>query len=71
MKIATLPAPKRTVALTGLPLFLALQLCALCLVSSSCVYRMPEDDCLYTVPLTNNPNLTNDPGSSVIPGADY
>lgn len=41
------------------------------LVAACGPYRMPEDDDLHTIPLTNNPDVTNDPGMMTIPGADY
>jgi len=56
------------ISISTLPLlFATFIICTL----TSCLYRMPKEDDLHTIPLTNNPNVTNDPGSLTVPGADY
>ncbi|MFT4554660.1 MAG: hypothetical protein ACI9S8_003314 [Chlamydiales bacterium] len=39
--------------------------------SSSCLYKMPEEDEFRTVPTTNNPNVIKDAGPSITPSIDY
>ena len=37
---------------------------------TSCLYRMPTDDDITSVPITNNPRITGDRGMSM-PGGTY
>lgn len=45
-----------------------LALCALLVSLSGCLYRMPNDDVICTLPNTNNPHITNERPHSFIPG---
>jgi hypothetical protein len=47
-------------------LFLLLLLATLC---GGCIYRMPTDDDVRCVPLTNNPSITGDTGQNLLPGS--
>lgn len=38
---------------------------------SGCLYRMPEDDELHTVPATNHPDLTRQADSEWQPNVSY
>ncbi|NGX46603.1 MAG: hypothetical protein K940chlam2_01799 [Chlamydiae bacterium] len=41
----------------------------LCLLTlQGCLYKMPGDDCISTLPNTNNPTLTRETPPSLIPG---
>lgn len=46
--------------------------CALIFVScfSSC-YRMPSDDCVSTIPITNNPQIVPQKGPKMMPSIGY
>lgn len=41
------------------------------LLCCSCIYRMPDDDELAIVPLTNNPEVVNVHDMDLAPGVGY
>lgn len=41
---------------------------ALIVTLTGCLYKMPNDDCISTLPNTNNPHITREKASSLIPG---
>ncbi|NGX60889.1 MAG: hypothetical protein K940chlam9_00363 [Chlamydiae bacterium] len=45
-----------------------LLLLALSLLLTGCIYRMPTEDCISTLPTTNNPHITGEKPSSMLPG---
>ena len=51
-------------------LFVLLMLAA-SLLLNSCLYRMPDDDDLAIVPLTNNPEVVNVRDDDLVPGMAY
>ncbi|MBJ7450002.1 MAG: hypothetical protein JHC93_06560 [Parachlamydiales bacterium] len=50
------------------PVFITITLST---VLTSCLYEMPSDDQIHTTPLTNNPDVTQDNNSMMMPGAEY
>lgn len=52
------------------PVQMLLVFAALLLLCVGC-YRMPTDDDCSLVPTTNNPDVTRDRGSSLVPGGNF
>jgi hypothetical protein len=50
---------------------LSLITCAMFAGMSSCLYKMPDEDDIRTVPTTNNPNVIKDTSPSLAPSIDY
>lgn len=38
---------------------------------TGCIYNMPSEDHVCTVPTTNNPNVIKESGQSWLPGVSY
>lgn len=45
-----------------------LLLIALSFIVTACIYQMPNDDHISTLPNTNNPSITREKGPSLLPG---
>jgi hypothetical protein len=43
----------------------------LVLASATACYRMPDEDEIVTIPLTNNPAVTKEPPARLVPGVNY
>jgi hypothetical protein len=54
--------------------YLRILLFCVSLLLSSCLYKMPPEDEMNTIPTTNNPNVTRDssgPQQLPVPGISY
>ena len=44
---------------------------ALSLASTSCIYRVPDDDEVSLIPNTNNPQVIGDKAQGMVPGGAF